>query len=31
MTVVIVGGVVRDGDEIRVQLPAGERIPLGPV
>ena len=31
MTVVIVGGVVRAGDEIRVQLPAGERIPLGPV
>lgn len=31
MTVVIVGGVVRAGDEIGVQLPAGERIPLGPV
>jgi MOSC domain-containing protein YiiM len=31
MTVVIVGGAVRRNDEIRVQLPLGEQIPLVPV
>jgi MOSC domain-containing protein YiiM len=31
MTVVVVGGVVRADNEIRVQLPVGEQIPLAPV
>jgi MOSC domain-containing protein YiiM len=31
MTVVIEGGVVRPNDEIRIELPAGERLPLEPV
>jgi MOSC domain-containing protein YiiM len=31
MSVVVTGGVVRPGDRIRVQLPAGERQPLSPV
>jgi MOSC domain-containing protein YiiM len=31
MTVVVVGGAVRPNDEIRVQLPVGEQIPLAPV
>lgn len=31
MSVVRTGGVVRPGDEIRVELPAGEHQPLGPV
>lgn len=31
MAVVVVGGVVRSGDGIRLQLPAGEPIPLSPV
>jgi MOSC domain-containing protein YiiM len=31
MTVVVAGGVVRPDDDIRVQLPTGEQIPLAPV
>jgi hypothetical protein len=31
MGIVRVGGTVRAGDGIRVQLPAGERRPLQPV
>lgn len=31
MAVVVAGGVVRRGDRIRVELPAGERTPLSPV
>ncbi len=31
MSIVHTGGVVRLGDDIRVEFPAGEHIPLGPV
>ena len=31
MSVVVVGGVVRPGDTIRVEVPAGEHVPLQPV
>jgi MOSC domain-containing protein YiiM len=31
MSVVVSGGVVRQGDQVRVELPEGEQIPLEPV
>lgn len=31
MSVVEAGGVVRPGDAVRIELPAGERNPLNPV
>jgi MOSC domain-containing protein YiiM len=31
MSVVEAGGVIRPGDAIRVELPAGEHLPLQPV
>lgn len=31
MAVVVAGGTVRAGDEIRIELPAGEAVPLQPV
>jgi MOSC domain-containing protein YiiM len=31
MAVVVAGGIVRRGDRIRVEVPSGERVPLGPV
>ncbi|BDZ49343.1 MOSC domain-containing protein [Frondihabitans sucicola] len=31
MAVVVAGGTVRAGDEIRVELPTGEAVPLAPV
>lgn len=31
MSIVVTGGEVRPGDPIRVELPAGDRVPLAPV